>query len=54
LQKQLAKSYKASLTAIEKDRKAIDMAIDELIEGDERLKQLLGLMTSIPRVGYRA
>lgn len=35
---------KASLTAIEKDRKAID----ELIEGDE---QLFGLMTSIPDIG---
>lgn len=51
MQKQLAKSCKASLTAIEKDRKAIDMAIDELIEGDQQLKQLFGLMTSIPGIG---
>lgn len=51
MQKQLTKSCKASLTAIEKDRKAIDMAIDELIEGDEQLKQIFGLMTSIPGIG---
>lgn len=47
MQKQLTKSCKASLTAIEKDRKAID----ELIEGDEQLKQIFGLMTSIPGIG---
>lgn len=40
MQKQLAKSCKTSLTAIENDRKAIDKAIDKLIEGDQQLKQL--------------
>lgn len=51
MQKQLTKSCKTSLTAIEKDRKAIDKAINELIEGDEQLRQLFGLMTSIPGIG---
>lgn len=51
MQKQLAKSCKTSLTAIENDRKAIDKAIDRLIEGDQQLKQLFALMTSIPGIG---
>jgi transposase len=51
MQKQLAKSCKTSLTAIENDRKAIDKAIDKLIEGDQQLKQLFALMTSIPGMG---
>jgi transposase len=51
LQKQLLKSCQASLTAIEKDRKAIDKAIDQLVEGDEQLKELFGLIISIPGIG---
>nr|WP_293365696.1 IS110 family transposase [Microcoleus sp. CAWBG27] len=51
MQKQLAKSCKTSLSAVEKDRKAIDKAIDELIEGDEQLRHIFGLMTSIPGIG---
>lgn len=51
LQKQLLKSCQASLAAIDKDRKAIDKAIDALIEGDEQLKQLFALMTSVPGIG---
>jgi transposase len=51
LQKQLQKSCKASLTALQKDRKAIDKAIDELIAGDEHLKELFALMISVPGIG---
>lgn len=51
LQKQLLNGCQASLTAIEKDRKAIDKAIDQLVEGDEHLKELVGLITSIPGIG---
>lgn len=51
LQKQILKGCQASLTAIEKDRKAIDKAIGQLVEGDEQLKELFGLITSIPGVG---
>lgn len=51
LQKQLQKSCKASLAAIGKDRKAIDKAIDELIQGDHQLKDLFTLMTSVPGIG---
>ena len=51
LQKQLLKSCKASLAALEKDRKAIDKAIDKLIEEDCQLKELFSLITSVPGVG---
>ena len=51
LQKQLLKGCQASLTAIEKDRKAIDKAIDQLVEGDDQLKELFGLIMSIPGIG---
>lgn len=51
LQKQILKGCQASLTAIEKDRKAIDKAISQLVEGDEQLKELFGLITSIPGIG---
>ena len=51
LQKQLSKSCQASLAAIDKDRKAIDKAIDVLIEGDDQLKQLFALITSVPGIG---
>ena len=51
LQKQLGKSCQASLTAIEKDRKAVDKAIDALIEADPRLSQLFELVMSVPGIG---
>ena len=51
LQKQLLKSCQASLTAIEKDRKAIDKAIDQLVDGDDQLRQLFALITSVPGIG---
>lgn len=51
LQKQLLKGCQASLTALEKDRKAIEKAIDQLIEGDEQLKTLFSLITSVPGIG---
>lgn len=51
LQKQLSKSCQASLTALEKDRKAIEKAIDVLIESDPRLSQLFELVTSVPGIG---
>ena len=51
LQKKLVKSCHASLGAIDKDRKAIDKAIDALIEGDDQLKQLFALITSVPGIG---
>jgi transposase len=51
LQKQLQKSCKASLAALERDRKAIDQAISRLVEQDEYLQQLFGLITSVPGVG---
>jgi transposase len=51
LQKQVQKSCKASLLALEKDRKAIDAAINQLIAGDDQLKDLFALMTSVPGIG---
>lgn len=51
LQKKLQKSCQVSLKAIEADRKAIDIAIDKLIEADPQLKELFGLMTSVPGIG---
>ena len=47
LQKQLQQGCKASLAAIEKDRKAID----KLIQDDDQLKELFALMTSVPGIG---
>lgn len=50
-QKQLRKSCQASLVALEKDRKAVDKAIEQLIESDIQLKQLFALITSVPGIG---
>ena len=47
LQKQLVESCQASLAAIDKDRKAIDA----LIEGDDQLKELFALITSVSGIG---
>lgn len=51
LQKQLNKSCQVSLTALEKDRKAVDKAIGALIEADPRLSQLFELVMSVPGIG---
>lgn len=51
LQKQLSKSYQASLTSLEKDRKAVEKTIDALIEVDPRLSQLFELVMSVPGIG---
>lgn len=51
LQKQLLKSCQASLAALEKDRKAVEKAIDQLIEGDDQLKELFALIPSVPGIG---
>lgn len=37
--------------SLEKDRKAIDKAIDKLIQEDSQLKELFGLITSVPGIG---
>ena len=51
LQKQLSKSCQASLTALEKDPKAVEQAIEALIEADPGLSQLFELVTSVPGIG---
>lgn len=51
LQKQLSKSCQASLTALDKDRKAVEKAIDILIESDPCLSQLFELVMSVPGIG---
>jgi transposase len=51
LQKQLAKNCQASLKAINADLQIADKQITELIEGDDRLKELFAWITSVPGVG---
>ncbi len=51
LQKQLAKNCQASLKAINADLEIADKQITELIEGDDRLKELCAWITSVPGVG---
>lgn len=51
VQKQIRHSCKASLSALEKDRKALDKQIEDLIRQDEHLYQLFTLMTSVPGIG---
>ena len=51
LQKQVQRSCKASLAALEKDRKALDKQIDKLIHQDEHLHELFTLITSVPGIG---
>lgn len=51
LQKQLTKICQASLKAINADFQAADKQITELIEGDDRLKELFAWITSVPGVG---
>lgn len=54
LQKQLTKTCQASLKAINADLRAADKQITELIEGDDRLKELFVWITSVPNVGPAA
>lgn len=56
LQKQRHKSCQASLDALEKDRKAVDKAIEALVKADSCLNQLFELITarrpgSVPGIG---
>lgn len=51
LQKQLAKNCQASLKAINADLEVADKQITELIEGDDRLRELFAWITSVPGVG---
>ena len=51
LQKQVQRSCKASLVALEKDRKSLDKQISSLIRQDEHLHELFTLMTSVPGIG---
>ena len=51
LQKQLAKNCQSSLKAINADLEGVDKQIDELIQKDERLKELFDWITSVPGVG---
>ncbi|WP_223861038.1 IS110 family transposase [Spirosoma validum] len=51
LQKQLIKNCQASLKAINTDLEAADKQIDELIQNDDRLKELFSWITSVPGVG---
>lgn len=51
LQKQLAKNCQASLKAINADLTSAEKQINELIQRDDRLKELFGWITSVPGVG---
>jgi transposase len=51
MQKQVQHSCKASLAALEKDRKALDKQIANLIRQDESLYELFTLITSVPGIG---
>lgn len=51
LQKQLAKNCQSSLKAINTDLETVDEQIDELIQKDDRLKELFDWITSVPGVG---
>lgn len=51
LQKQLAKTCQASLKAINTDLASAEKQINELIQSDDRLKELFGWITSVPGVG---
>lgn len=51
LQKQLAKNCQTSLKAINTDLSNAEKQINELIQSDDRLKELFGWITSVPGVG---
>ena len=48
----LAQSIKASLNAIDKDLKKIEVKIIDVVNGDENLKQLYKLITSVVGIGF--
>jgi transposase len=50
--KLLAQSIKASLHAIDKDLKKIEIKIIDIVNGDENLKQLYKLITSVVGIGF--
>lgn len=50
--KLLAQSIKASLNAIDKDLKKIEVKIIDVVNGDENLKQLYKLITSVVGIGF--
>ena len=52
LQKQLAKNCQASLKAINADLENAEKQINMLIQGDDRLRELFGWITSVPGVGH--
>ena len=51
LQKQLVKNCQVSLNAINADLESVNKQIDDLIQADERLKELFAWITSVPGVG---
>ena len=51
LQKQLSKDCQASLKAINADLARAEKQISEIIQSDDRLKELFGWITSVPGVG---
>lgn len=51
LQRQVKSTSKKSLIALKEEQKAIDAQIDALIQGDARLSELFGWITSVPGVG---
>ena len=51
LQKQLMKSCQASLKALNADLQKVDQQIAQLIQSDDRLKELVDWMTSVPGIG---
>jgi len=50
--KMLGKTIKASLTAVDKDLKNVEGKIVEIVNGDENLKQLYKLITSVVGIGF--
>ena len=49
--KQLARSCQATLKAINADLASAEKQISQLIQGDERLRELFDLVTSVPGIG---
>ncbi|HWH62946.1 MAG TPA: IS110 family transposase [Ginsengibacter sp.] len=50
--KLLAKTIKSSLAAIDKDLKNVEICIIDIVNGDENLKQLYKLVTSVVGIGF--
>jgi transposase len=51
LQRQLEAACRASVGALKKDLRAVEAQIDGLIQADDTLRELFGLMTSVPGIG---